>query len=99
MPRFKLIYLLPFYGAYAMWRDFNAPPVRRKRKFPRRYYAALLDSIPIYGPLRLRSQLDKLRGQIEWMNNDTRVALQVYDVKMDKLYKKALATLSEESSP
>ena len=97
MPKFKLIYLVPFYGAFAMWRDFNAPLTTRKRTIPRRYYVALLDSIPIYGPMRLRSQMEKLHGKIDWMANDTRLALQIYDVKMDKLYKNALAIISKDT--
>ena len=73
-------------------------PVQRAR------YQTLLDLTPLYGNLRLLRRLDVLEGvalrkfedRINYINSSNDVALQSYDVKMDRIYKSVTALIESK---
>lgn len=103
MNKFKLRYLIPFLGTYYMWQELrdisgekSSPSFGKTADLRTR----LLYLTPVFGNLLLLRQIEQLLRQIEQLKasgDDLRgmldVSLQIYDVKIDRIYKAAIDLL------
>jgi hypothetical protein len=85
----KLKYHIPFIGNYFLYNDIikNQKPNDKKVEFHSYIKFDLMDYFPIIGVRRLRYKISLLDKKIVWFEQVLDTTLQVWDCKMDKMYK------------
>jgi len=93
----KLKYLIPIAGNYFLYNDIikNKNITESSLIFKEYIKFDYVDYIPIIGVIRLRNKIKDLDKKIVWLEQTFETTLQVWDCKMDKIYKHITKTNKE----